>query len=69
MRIGEGPEHADARSHLEELAKQRDQLSDQLNELKARKLEDWKQEEIEESGYMWIWDALAGKAEKLVERL
>ena len=68
-RTGEGPEHADVRTHLEALETQRDTLAGQLDELKLRDPSDWQEEEIEKAGPMGIWDAVAEQAEKLVERL
>ena len=63
--IDEGPEHADARGHIEDLETQRDALGD----IKPGDPGDWQEEEIEEEGPMGILDAIALQAEKLVERL
>ncbi len=66
---GDGPEHADVRTHLEDIETQRDTLAGQLDAFKLRDPGDWQEEEIEKAGPMGIWDAVAEQAEKLVERL
>ena len=40
-----------------------------LDELRLKNLDNWRVEEIEKSGLMGLWDALAQQAEKLAERL
>ena len=67
--IDEGPEHADVRGRLEDLATQRDALGDRFDDLKPGDPGDWQEKEIEEEGPMGIIDAIALEAEKLVERL
>jgi len=65
----DAPEHADIRVQLKELEQEQDRLTVRLDELKLKNLDNWREEEIERSGLMGIWDALAQQAEKLVERL
>ena len=65
----DGPEHANDRAHLDELTKEHGRLGGQLDALKQKNREDWKEEEFEHDGPMAIWDVLAGQAEKLVEKL
>jgi len=69
QRTGEGPEHVDARARLDELTKEHGRLSDHLEELKNRNIDDWREEKIEQAGPMGIWDALAEDAEMLLEKL
>jgi hypothetical protein len=64
-----GPEHSDVRARLEELEQERDRLSVRLDELRLKDLENWREEEIERSGPMGLWDALAQQIETLAERL
>ena len=66
---GELPEYAQAPTELDSLVAKRNTLAVQLDDLKARAAGDWQEHEIEESGLMGIWDALAQQLEKLVERL
>jgi hypothetical protein len=54
---------------LEELEKEQDRLKVRLDELRLKNLDNWRVEEIEKSGLMGLWDALAQQAEKLAERL
>ena len=66
---GDGPEHAEPPAHLDELTKEHGRIGDRLDRLEQRHFEDWEEEQIEHHGLMGIWDALAGQAEKLVEKL
>jgi hypothetical protein len=59
----------DARARLEELEKEQDRLTVRLDKLRLKSLDNWQVEEIEKSGLMGLWDALAQQAEKLAERL
>jgi hypothetical protein len=68
-RAAQSPERAHLRSELEAIEKERDRLTVRLDELKLKDLDEWRQEEIEKSGLMGIWDAVAQQAEELVERL
>jgi hypothetical protein len=67
--IGAGPEHAEMRSQIEQLANEYARLSGQLDQLKRRESGDWREEEIEQAGGLAVWDVLAQELEKLVEKL
>ena len=47
----------------------RDQLSGRIDAFKLRSPDQWTEEEFEKTGPMVVWDTLAQKLEKLVERL
>ncbi len=55
----------EASEELNELKKERGKLADDLEKLKQKSLEEW----AKEGGPMVIWDLLAERLEKLVERL
>jgi len=55
----------EASEELAELKKERAKLADDLEKLKQKSLEEW----AKEGGPMVIWDLLAERLEKLVERL
>ena len=59
----------EAHAELEGLQQRRDELAAQVEELRRRPVEDWREEEIEQSGPMGLWDAVAQQIERLVERL
>jgi hypothetical protein len=61
-----------ATEDAEQLAKvkqERDKLSGQIEEFKLRPPDQWSKEEFEKTGPMVVWDTLAQKLEKLVERM
>jgi hypothetical protein len=64
-----GPDRAGIRARLEELEKEQDRLCVRLDEFRLKDLSNWREEEIQRSGLMGLWDALAQQAEKLAERL
>jgi len=66
---GEGPDHADARDHLDDLEAQRDALGGRIDELKRKREEEWNEEDIWKENPMEIWDVVAEQAEKLLEKL
>jgi hypothetical protein len=66
---GTGPEHEDTRLQIDQLAREHERLSGQLDQLKSRAPEDWEEEQIDHDGPMAAWDILAQDLEKLVERL
>ena len=68
-RVGESAEHKAAREQLAELMAERDKLVVRVDEFKFKSLEQWREEEIQRSGLMGLWDVLAQKLEELVERL
>ncbi len=53
---------------LADVKRERDQLSSRVEELKLKPPGQWSQEEFEKTGPMVVWDTLAQKLEKLVER-
>lgn len=68
-KIGKGPEHAELRNSLAQLTLERDRFSGWLAELRLKRLENWRVDEIEKAGPMGIWDAVGQQLEKLVERI
>jgi hypothetical protein len=58
-RTSAGPEQAAVRSQLDELEKERDRLSNQLDQLKRKNPNDWREEEVKNEGPLAIWDILA----------
>ena len=62
------PEDSDIHDRLQELEQEQDRLTVRLDELRFENLENWREEQIEKSGLMGLWDALAQQAERLVER-
>ena len=54
---------------LSRVRAERQELLNHLSELKKKSLEEWQTEEIEQSGPMIMWDVVAKKLEKLVERI
>jgi hypothetical protein len=68
-KTAESTEPSDIRARLEELEKEQDRLIVRLDEFKLKDPENWREEEIEKSGLMGLWDALAQQAERLAERL
>ena len=68
-RISEAPEHRELRTQLDALTAERDKLVVRLDEFRLKSVENWREEEIERSSLMGVWDALAQQLERLVERL
>lgn len=58
-----------AAEQLVEAKRERDQLSSRVEAFKLKPPDQWSEEEFERTGPMVIWDTLAQKLEKLVERL
>jgi hypothetical protein len=58
-----------AAEQLADVKRERDQLSSRVEEFKLKPPDQWSEEEFERTGPMVIWDTLAQKLEKLVERL
>ena len=46
-----------------------DELTRHIESLKATRAEKWQSEAFEKAGPMAVWDAVAGRLERLVERL
>jgi hypothetical protein len=59
----------EAEQELKELKGEREKLAGHLTEMKRKGPEDWERETLERAGPMGIWDAVAQRLEKLVERL
>mgnify|MGYP001824226671 FL=1 len=66
---GKAPEFAHIYTELDDLVKRRDQAAMRLDDFKARAAEKWRDEEVERSGLMGVWDALAQQLERLVEKV
>ena len=54
---------------LDQIRQEREKLVSHINELKQKSFAEWQVEKIEQSGPMVVWDAVAKKLEKLVERI
>jgi capsule polysaccharide export protein KpsE/RkpR len=63
------PDAADSRARLEDLARERDRIAVQLDQLRLSSPEQPGAEEIQAAGPMGIWDALAQQIERLIQRL
>jgi len=59
----------DAKDELEELKTEREKLAGHLQELKQKDAEEYEREAMEQAGPMSLWDVVARRLEKLVERL
>ena len=59
----------EAAEKVAEAKRERDQLSSRVEAFKLKPPEQWSEEEFERTGPMVIWDTLAQKLEKLVERM
>jgi len=54
---------------LNEIRTERAELLNHLNALKKKSQDEWQTDGIENAGPMIIWDAVAKKLEKLIERI
>ena len=61
-------EEHDSRSELQEYASQRHQLLQKTSDVKTMPVSNWREETIQNSGPMAIWDVLAQKLEDFIER-
>lgn len=68
-KIGQGAAHVGYRDSLASMAQERDKYHSWIDELRLKRLENWRVDEIEKAGPMGIWDAVAQQLEKLVERI
>lgn len=72
-RLDEKQEQLSPQSEIEkqllEVRNEREKLFEHIAELKKKSRDEWQVEEIEQVGPMIIWDAVAKKLEKLVERI
>jgi hypothetical protein len=62
-------EEAESNVQLEKLKEERDRLASWLYETKLKPSENWRENEIQETSPMAIWDAVAQQVEKLVKRI
>ncbi|MHB1215124.1 MAG: hypothetical protein ACYCY9_09075 [Thiobacillus sp.] len=60
---------SDVAAQVADLKRERDTLSSRVEEFKLKPPGQWSKEEFETKGPMMIWDTLAQKLEKLVERM
>ena len=60
---------AEQEAELTEIAGKREQLAKYISDLEHIDVKDWKEEEIEKSGPMGLWDSVAQQLEKLVEKI
>ena len=60
---------AEFEDELGEIRAEKDELIKHLNMLKQKTQEEWQIEEIEQSGPLLVWDAVAKRLEKLVEKI
>ena len=67
--LAEVPPHTEEKTALVELQRERNKLGTLYEELKLKSVENWREEEIEISGPMGIWDVVAQKVENLLERI
>ncbi len=61
-------EESEHEAELKELSGKREKLATHVDELKFKDLEHWKEEEIQMSGPMAIWDSVAQQLEALIEK-
>lgn len=64
-----GKTGGEAAVELESMKQERDQLTRQVEALKQRPAEAWSGEDFEKFGPMALWDTLAKRLERLVERM
>jgi len=67
--IAAGNKPAGAEEELQDLKGKREKLAEDLSQMKRKGPEDWEREAATRAGPMGIWDAVAQRLEKLVERL
>lgn len=61
--------HTEEKMTLVEIERERDRLASHYEKLKFKSIENWREEEIQISGPMAIWDVIAQKLENLLERI
>jgi len=67
VEAGQAPSGAE--EELAELKDEREKLAGHLTEMKRQEADQWDPQLLKRSGPMGIWDAVAKRLEKLVERL
>lgn len=63
-----GGDKAQLSEELSELKQGRDKLTTHIEELKKKPAEQWQKMAFEKAGPMGVWDAVADRLERLVER-
>jgi len=61
-------EHPEVHKELDQILAHRAEMASELDSMRLKSLQDWREEEITKAGPMGIWDAVAQQLEKLVER-
>lgn len=64
-----GEEVSELQRELAALRQEREKLLDHIEQLKRKTREEWQEESFEQAGPMILWEAVAKRLEKLVERL
>lgn len=67
--IEAGKAPPEAKSELKELKEEREKLAGDLSEMKQKEPEEWERDALTWAGPMGVWDTVAQRLEKLVERL
>lgn len=63
-----GGDEAQQSGELSAFKRDRDQLTTQIDELKRKPAEAWQRAAFEKAGPMGVWDTVADRLERLVER-
>jgi len=61
--------HPEIDNELSKIREERQQLQNHMEQLRRENQEKWQFDSIDEAGPLIIWDAVAKKLEKLVERI
>ncbi len=64
-----GQEASGVGNELAELRQERQNLLDDIEQIKKKTHEEWQEDTIEEVGPMVLWEAVAKRLEKLIERI
>lgn len=67
--LSEATPDTEEKKTLGDLQEERNRLAMLYEKLKFKSIENWREEEIEISGPMAIWDVVAQKLENLLERI
>lgn len=62
-------EETKIRAELKDAKRDREELADRIQELKEASPEYWQKRALEKAGPMGVWDAVAQRLERLVERI
>lgn len=66
--VADKTEADEAQAHLNEISAQRALLREGTDEIRAMPLDRWREDMVRTAGPMAIWDILAQKLEKFIER-